>query len=123
MTCLFSVGPHFPQNPQNLTVKEGGPATLSCLAEGAPLPTVRWTRKSNTYLEPPTMLTNEREEFTLLAIAYWNNTNRSDTGYYRCVAYNGIGGNVFSDWAYLNVQCKLLCLNYIHFSFLPRKFE
>ena len=79
---------------------------MSCVANGSPQPKVKWLRKSNIPLE--ITVKNETKDFTVVVTVHWNNINRSDTGYYRCEADNGIGESVSSDWAYLNVQCRLL---------------
>ena len=99
------VSPHFLKSLRNFTVKEGDSAILSCVVQGSPLPKVKWLTESNILSNA--LVTTESEEFTINATASWKKTHRSDIGYYRCEASNEIGENVSSEWAYLNVQCKL----------------
>ena len=111
MIDLFLVSPYFSHSLRNFTAKEGDAASLSCVVEGSPLLTVKWLKKSNSFTKA--LVSTESGKFSVNATAFWKKINRSDTGYYRCEASNGVGENAFSNWAYLNVQCKLLCqLNY-----------
>ena len=67
---------------------------------------VMWVKTPN--VSSKASIRNRTEENSIALTAYWNSTNRSDMGYYRCEADNGIGEIVSSDWVHLNVQCKLL---------------
>ena len=75
--------------------------TLSCNASGNPVPTITWTRNGSvlTSSVPRISFGAESRELTITTI------NRADSGEYRCVANNS-EGNVTSNAATLDVQCK-----------------
>ena len=75
--------------------------TLSCNASGNPVPTITWTRNGSvlTSSVPRISFGAESRELTITTI------NKADSGEYRCVANNS-EGNVTSNAATLDVQCK-----------------
>ena len=88
--------------------------TLSCDASGNPTPTFSWTiggADVNTNANPRISLSSDNKQLTITKV------NRSDSGYYQCVANNSIGAAVTSNAATLDVQCKtnglyVLCYQY-----------
>jgi hypothetical protein len=95
------VGPYFSQRILNFTAREGDPASLSCFAKGSPLPTVNWLKRTVTLSN--VVVATDSKKFVVNATAYWKKSSRFDSNHYRCKASNGIGGTIFSDWAYLDV--------------------
>ena len=95
--------PEFSNHPQNRTVLEGLNVAFSCNASGNPTPTFSWTKNAS----PINTTANARISLSagnkLLNIT---NVNRVDSGEYRCVAANSVGG-VNSSAAFLTVQCKI----------------
>ena len=88
--------------------------TLSCDASGNPTPTFSWTiggAAVNTTANPRISLSSDNKQLTITKV------NRTDSGYYQCVANNSIGAAVTSNAATLDVQCKtcglyFLCVQY-----------
>ena len=105
MNDLFSnlVAPEITEHPQDTTTTEGSNVTFSCNAIGNPVPTFSWTIDGyavNTTANPRISLSLENKQLTI------TNVKRTDSGnQYRCVA-NNIIGNVTSNAATLNIQCK-----------------
>ena len=105
MNDLFSnlVAPEITKHPQDTTTTEGSNVLLTCNAIGNPVPTFSWTINGsavNAAANPRISLSSENKELTL------TNLNRTYSGnQYRCVA-NNIKGNVTSNAATLNIQCK-----------------
>ena len=95
--------PEFTAHPENQNIEEGKNATLSCNATGNPEPTFSWTINGsavNTTANPRISLSLENKQLTI------TNVTRIDSGnQHRCVANNTIG-NVTSNAATLNTQCK-----------------
>ena len=75
--------------------------TLSCNASGNPMPTTfSWTvNGSAVTVGGRISLSQDDKQLTI------TNVTRGDSGQYRCVANNTVG-NVTSNAATLNVQCK-----------------
>ena len=97
-------------HPQNKTRIEGENVTISCNADGNPVPTISWTRNGS----PLDTSNNSRISFSegkkQLNIT---NVSRTDSGEYQCVASNSLGNDA-SNAATLDVQCKdLNMLNFI----------
>ena len=77
--------------------------TLSCDASGNPTPTFSWTIGAaavNTSANPRISSSSDNKQLTITKV------NRSDSGYYQCVANNSIGDAVTSSTVTLDVQCK-----------------
>ena len=74
--------------------------TLSCNAIGNPTPSISWTKDGSAVNSLRISLSSDNTQLTI------TNVNRSDSGQYRCVAYNSIGDAVTSDAATLDVQRK-----------------
>ena len=82
--------------------------TLSCDASGNPVPTTfSWTvNGSAVNVAGRISLSADQKQLTI------TNLNRLDSGQYRCVATNTVG-NVTSNAATLNVQCKSTFTSYL----------
>ena len=98
---MIIVAPLITTQPQGGPVTEGDNVTLSCNASGNPVPTITWTRNGSvlTSSVPRISFGAESRELTITTI------NKADSGEYRCVANNS-EGNVTSNAATLDVQCK-----------------
>lgn len=102
--------------PQAREKTEGDSVTLSCKADGNPVPTVSWTINGS----PIDVRGNSRISFSKdkqqLTI---RDVKRTDSGAYRCVAINKFG-NATSDAASLDIQCNenLMLIQYfiVHFT-------
>ncbi|XP_020610394.1 Down syndrome cell adhesion molecule-like isoform X2 [Orbicella faveolata] len=86
--------------PQAHEKTEGDTVTLSCKADGNPVPTISWTVNGS----PISVRDNSRISFSenkqQLTV---RNVERTDSGVYRCVASNKFG-NATSDAASLDIQ-------------------
>lgn len=71
-------------------VKEGGPCSLYCKAEGNPLPTVQWYKDEICIENNPEYQITYNNGEALLKIEY---TNISHKGKYTCVATNRLGSD------------------------------
>ena len=82
--------------------------TLFCNASGNPMPTTfSWTvNGSAVTVDGRISLSQDDKQLTI------TNVTRGDSGQYRCVANNSVG-NVTSDAATLNVQCKNTFTSYL----------
>ena len=93
-------------HPLSDTKTEGENVTLYCDAIGNPKPRISWTRNGSLI----DISSNSRIRFSIdkkqLTI---RNVSRTDSGEYRCVAKNSLG-NVTSNAATLDVQCKFTAL-------------
>ena len=101
--CIFITDkPKITFHPLNETKTEGNNVTLSCNADGNPIPTISWTK--NGY--PIDTSNNSRISFSVdkkqLTIT---NVNRTDSGEYQCVANNSLGNDT-SNAGTLDIQCK-----------------
>ena len=101
MSFLQTDEPDITTHPQNKTKKEGENVTLSCDASGNPMPTtISWTLNGSALtLGSRISLSHDNKQLTIIDVT------RGDSGQYRCVATNSVG-NVTSNEATLNVQCK-----------------
>jgi len=99
---LFIDQPTITVQPQAHEKTEGDTVTLSCKADGNPVPTISWTVNGS----PIDVRGNSRISFLenkqQLTI---RNVERTDSGVYRCVASNKFG-NATSDAASLDIQCN-----------------
>ena len=77
-----------------LQVVEGDQAELSCLAEGAPTPVVRWTAPRGDQVASNT------------SVLRLPRVTRAEAGLYTCTAENG-AGYVAEDRISLDIQCEL----------------
>ena len=76
--------------------------TLSCTADGNPLPTISWTKNGspiNVHDNSSIIFSEDKKQLTI------TNLSRTDSGEYRCVAKNTLGNDTF-DVGTLDVQCK-----------------
>ena len=77
--------------------------TLSCNADGNPVPTISWTRDGSpinaTGSNYRISFSEDKKQLTIA------NVSRTDSGEYRCVASNKLGNDT-SNAATLDVQCK-----------------
>ena len=85
--CLFVIyltdPPEFNNVSRDVVVVEGDPSvTLECIADGVPTPAITWTRVYANDSDSGVLETGN--QFVL-------ETNRNNSGTYRCTAYNGIG--------------------------------
>ena len=94
---LLSVPASFANVSPDRTVLEESNIQLLCEATGKPTPNITWKRvlKDGSYSE------------VLHQGTTWGfpNINRTDTGTYRCTAYNGFG-NPVGYQVNVNVTCK-----------------
>ena len=99
---LFIEQPTITVQPQAHEKTEGDTVSLSCKADGNPVPTISWTINGS----PIDVRGNSRISFSenkeQLTI---RNVERTDSGAYRCVARNTFG-NATSDAASLDIQCN-----------------
>ena len=77
---------------------EGDPAmiTLSCSADGNPVPTVNWSREFDNGSDSDVLFTGN---------SYVVSNNRNNVGTYRCKADNGIGSAI-NQTIRVTVNCK-----------------
>ena len=100
---LFTEQPTITVQPQARKETEGDNVTLSCNADGNPVPTISWTIngslieiKGNSRIS----FSKNKQQLTI------RNVKRTDSGTYRCVASNKFG-NASSDAALLDIQCNV----------------
>ena len=75
--------PEFNSFSSDVVVVEGDPSvTLECTADGEPTPNITWTKVYTNGNDSGVLET--KNQFVL-------ETNRNNSGTYRCTAYNGIG--------------------------------
>ena len=75
--------------PPSVARPEGDNVTLSCNAEGNPVPTISWIR-SGSHIDTSgnssrIRFSEDKKQLTI------TNVNRTDSGEYRCVANNSLG--------------------------------
>ena len=100
--------PDITTHPQDETKKEGKNVTLSCDASGNPMPTTfSWTVNGSALTEGGRISLSQGDKQLTIT-----NVTRGDSGQYRCVATNSVG-NVTSNAATLNVQCKNSFTSYL----------
>ena len=99
---LFTEQPTITIQPQAQEKNEGDSVTLSCKADGNPVPTISWIINGS----PIDVRGNSRISFSKnkeqLTI---RDVKRTDSGAYRCVASNKFG-NATSEVASLDIQCN-----------------
>ena len=75
--------PEFTSVSSDKVVVEGDPSvTLECITDGEPTPTINWTRVYINGSDSRVLVTGNQ---------FFLETNRNNSGTYRCTAYNGIG--------------------------------
>ncbi|KAL9951090.1 hypothetical protein ACROYT_G043686 [Oculina patagonica] len=87
-------------HPEAQANTEGVNMTLSCIADGNPVPTKSWTRNGfpmNTLGNSRIRFSADKKQLTI------TNVNRTDSGEYRCVANNSLGNDT-SNTATLDIQ-------------------
>ncbi|XP_032873651.1 tyrosine-protein kinase transmembrane receptor ROR2-like isoform X3 [Amblyraja radiata] len=73
----------------NITTVQGQTANLHCKVVGYPLPNIKWLKNNSAVYQEPRKSTISRKEYgSRLRIV---KLDKSDTGYYQCVASNGNG--------------------------------
>jgi len=96
--------PEITTHPENVTATPGDNVTLSCDANGNPVPTLLWNKDGspvNTTATPRITLSADKRQLAI------TNVDKADSGSrYQCVANNSIGQAITSNTASLNVQCK-----------------
>ena len=95
----FSVPAKLINVSRDQTVLEGSNMALFCKATGKPIPNITWTR----------VLEDSSNSEVLHQDSTWDfsNINRTASGKYRCIAYNGFG-NEASHVFKVNVTCKYI---------------
>ena len=109
--------PVITEQPQDVRVHRGAPATLSCGAYGVPAPTIAWYKdgeRVNSDAGDHTVLLPGGSLFFLRTL---HNHRARDSGRYSCRAENQ-EGVVYSQTATLTVTCKY----YKNIGFLFRSF-
>ena len=99
---MFTDPPEITVQPRTETKTEGDNVTLSCNADGNPVPTISWTKNGSpvdTSYNSRIGFSKDKKQLTI------RNVNRTDSGEYRCVANNSVGNDT-SKAAELNVKCK-----------------
>lgn len=72
----------------NITIVQGQAATLHCKVAGNPLPNVKWLKNDAPVVQEPKRITIRKTDYgSRLRI---QDLDTTDTGYYQCVATNGI---------------------------------
>ena len=75
--------PEFTSSSSDVVVVEGDPSvTLECIADGVPTPNITWTKVYTNGNDSGVLETKNQ---------FVRETNRNNSGTYRCTAYNGIG--------------------------------
>ena len=100
--CLFVIyltdPPELNSVSSDKVVLEGDPSvTLECIADGEPTPNITWTKVHTNDNDSGVLETGN--QFVL-------ETNRSNSGTYRCTAYNGIGSTAPNRTVKVEVNCK-----------------
>lgn len=93
----------------DLTVKEGENCSLSCKAEGNPLPTVQWYKDEVCVDNNPQYQITYNNGEALLKI---ENSNVSYNGQYTCIATNRLGSDSTMSKLFVDGEFN----NYIYFS-------
>ncbi|XP_064415680.1 immunoglobulin superfamily DCC subclass member 3 [Latimeria chalumnae] len=93
--------PKFLAHPESMTVEEGGVARFQCLIRGIPEAVITWECNR-------TALQTEDQRYTLLpsGILQITGVQRSDVGFYRCVATN-IANTRYSQEAQLKIMVSV----------------
>lgn len=110
---LFSpaVGPYFVQDVSNLGFKEFSQAILRCTAKAAPPPTITWVFNSSFIGVGETIqIQVETSNFRTTSVLKLSNVTRADVGFYSCVASNGIGQDIASKAAFMDVYCMFFVI-------------
>ena len=95
----------------DVQIKETYSGTLDCKVSSKPESNITWERLDNT-VDITKGLVKRENSLSL----HFTAVTRNDTGRYKCLANNGIGGAVFT-LANLSITCKLtfvLCDLLIH---------
>ena len=87
------VEPSVTIEPCFIAVNESENATLQCSATGNPASNIAWIRESTG------------EAVTYNEILTLPNIKRNESGFYECLAWNGIGNNGIKSCT-IDVQCK-----------------
>ena len=93
--------PKISVDPESQIEPEGSNLTLSCIADGNPVPTISWTKDGSPIRSNPRIsFSAENQQMTI------KDVRRTDSGEYRCVAHNRLG-NETSKAATLDIQCNV----------------
>ena len=113
---LFIDPPTITAHPQGATKTEGDNVSLSCNADGNPLPIISWTKDGFSLdTSGNSRISFSGKNRTLIIL----NASKRDSGEYRCVAKNSLGSDT-SSAAVLDIQCKYtvrrsrICRTLIH---------
>jgi len=101
------VKPIFHKTPTNLEVTEGQTARLDSIVIGRPNPEIIWYHNGRQVLSDRThkMVVNQDGVNSLI----FQPVDLSDSGLYRCVAWNGGGEESFEVSVNVTRKCHLLC--------------
>ncbi|XP_020610523.1 roundabout homolog 1-like [Orbicella faveolata] len=92
--------PEIAVHPEAETKSEGENVTLSCKADGNPVPTISWTRNGSPVGQSGRIsFSADKKQLTITHV------NRTDSGEFRCVASNSLGNDT-SDASTVDIQCK-----------------
>ena len=105
---LFIDPPTITAHPQGTTKTEGDNVTLSCNADGNPLPMVSWTKDGFSLVASGNSRISFSGKNRTLTIL---NASKRDSGEYRCVAKNSLGNDT-SSAAALDIQCKYIICDF-----------
>ena len=92
---MLTDSPQIVLRPENQKVDQNGQVSARCEAKGFPPPIIKWVKLLGNKLV--------RNGTSSLFI---QNVQRSDHGWYRCIATNGFGDNAIAEFE-INVYCKL----------------
>ena len=90
-SSVLYVPPEFVTHPESINVTARSNFSLTCIAEGYPYPIYQWQKMNRT---SGVFEDIAGEQGTILQ---FNDTDYADFGMYRCVAYNEIGEQKYSD--------------------------
>ena len=91
-------------HPESQIKPEGSNLTLSCSADGNPVPTISWTKDGSPISSNPRIsFSADNQQLTI------KDVRRTYSGEYRCVAHNRLG-NETSKAATLDIQCNIFAL-------------
>ncbi|XP_078352640.1 hemicentin-1-like isoform X3 [Oculina patagonica] len=99
-TLDVQYAPKITAQPEDTSQPEGDNVTLSCNADGSPVPTISWTRNRspiNTSDNSRISFSEDKKQLTI------TNVSRTDSGEYRCKASNNLGNDT-SHVATLDIQ-------------------
>lgn len=88
-----AAAPQFTQKLENVTLDEGGTATLECQVTGQPEPSVRWYKEGRP-LSASQKVEMRKQDGRVRLMLY--GVKEADSGRYTCIAQNHLGENTTS---------------------------